>query len=447
MSIDDMKFFLVREALKKSVGIFPYLNEEKVLKFVDSRIEPFSNLPARNFINKFLRVSFDRLKKASPECRRGTLTSFFINAEIMGFLKSRSCKKKYGITAPFTILISPTMRCNLKCIGCYAAKYSKKEDLEFDVINRVIREANELGCYVISVLGGEPFIRKDIFDIFKRNKETYFQVFTNATLIDEKLADEIAKIGRVYPCISIDGLEEYTDIRRGKGTFKKIEKTMNLFKERGIIFGYSTMVTRENNEDVVSDEFIDFLVDKNCFMGWYFAYMPVGKNPDLSLMPTPEQRLYRLKRINAIRDKKNIIISDFWNDAPLVEGCIAAGKQFLHINNNGDVEPCIFVHFAVDNIKGKSLIDALFSPFFKEIRKRQPYNENFLMPCMVIDNPNVLREVVKESGAKPTHPEARLILEDGMTVPIDEYASKFAHICAPAWTEYVAETKFKKMEV
>lgn len=447
MLVEDIKLFLVREALKKSIKIFPYLNEEKVLKFINSRIESFINPPARNFFDKFLRVSFDRLKKASPECRQGALTSFFINAEIMGLLRRRGFEEKNGIRPPFTILISPTMRCNLQCIGCYASKYSKKEDLEFEVIDRIIREANELGCYVITILGGEPFIREDLFEIFKLHKDTYFQVFTNATLINEKLADEIAGIGNIYPCISIDGLEEYTDIRRGKGTFKKLVKTMDLLRERGVIFGYSTMVTRENNELVVSDDFIDFLVDKNCFMGWYFAYMPVGKNPDLSLMPTPEQRLYRLKRINAIRDTKNIIISDFWNDAPLVGGCIAAGNQFLHINNNGDIEPCIFVHFAVDNIKEKSLKEAFFSPLFTGIRKRQPYNENLLMPCMIIDNPHILREVVKESGAKPTHSDAHLILEDEMAVHIDDYASKFSNICAPAWTEYVAETKYKKVGI
>ncbi|GAH67635.1 unnamed protein product, partial [marine sediment metagenome] len=176
----------------------------------------------------------------------------------------------------------------------------------------------------------------------------------------------------------LGGFEKETDRRRGKGAWARIMKSMDVLNDNGVLFGFSVTATRDNNELVVSDEFVDLLIEKGAFVGWYFNYIPIGKEPDMELMPTPEQRDYRRKRILEIRKSKKLIAADFWNDGPLVNGCMAGGKNYLHINANGDVEPCVFVHFAADNIKGKSLTDILTSDFFMAFRKRQPYTENHL---------------------------------------------------------------------
>lgn len=338
-------------------------------------------------------------------------------------------------TSPMVLLISPSMRCNLKCSGCYASEYDQKDDLSMAIIERVVQEAQAIGTYAITILGGEPFIRDDILDLFDNNPSMTFQVFTNGTLIDEDVASRLAQAGNVLVCFSVDGFEAEHDARRGAGVLQRAEQGMSLLRQAGVPFGFSTMVTSANCDTVISEAFTDYLVECGCLWGWHFLYMPVGERPDLSLMPTPEQREHlRINGAARIRADKPLFVMDFWNDAPYVGGCIAAGKEYLHINSKGDVEPCIFTHFATDNIKDKSLAEVLGSPFFTAIRDRQPYDENLLRPCMLIDNTDIARQVVTQTGAYPTHPGAEQLLTS-MADGLDSYAAHYKQIADRAWQQ------------
>ena len=345
--------------------------------------------------------------------------------------------KKHGFNPPNLLVMSPTMRCNLKCFGCYAWQYSKKKDLPYSVCNRIIKEANDVGIYFFVITGGEPFCWDKLYDFLERHNDSFFQIYTNGQLIDDEVAKKLAGLGNAIPCISVEGFEKETEARRGKGSWKKIMDAMDSLSRNGVLFGFSVTATRHNNEMVVSDEFVDLFVEKGAFIGWYFNYIPIGKEPDMELMPTPEQRDYRRERILEIRRTKNIIVSDFWNDGPLVNGCMAGGKNYLHINVNGDVEPCVFVHFASDNIKENGLEDILTSKFFLAFRKRQPYTENHLRPCSIIDNPHILRDIIAEKGAYATHEGAETIIEC-LAGPLDEYADKYKVLADEAWeNDYV----------
>ena len=313
------------------------------------------------------------------------------------------------------------MKCNLRCYGCYAGDYKKGEDLDFEIVNRVINEAKDMGIFFFVISGGEPNTWPYLIEMLETHSDAMFQIYTNGTLIDDKTADEFARLGNAIPCISVEGFEKETDDRRGEGTFRKISDAMDRLRERGVIFGFSAIATRENNEFIVSDEFLDYYNDKGVFIGWYFNYIPIGKKPDLDLMPTPEQRNYRRKRIIEVRDTKRMVVADFWNDGVLTDGCLAGGHAYLHIISTGDVEPCVFCHFAADNIKEKSLEEVLESPFFKAFRNKRPYNENLLMPCTIIDNPQILRDAVKEGGAHPTHKGSESIITT-LAPGLDEYA-------------------------
>ena len=80
----------------------------------------------------------------------------------------------------------------------------------------------------------------------------------------------------------------------------------------------------------------------------------------------------------------------------------------MHINAAGDIEPCAFIHYANSNIKEQSLLEALQSPLFMQYRKKQPFSENYLRPCPLLDNPGELASMVHASGAYSTdlqHPE------------------------------------------
>jgi hypothetical protein len=188
---------------------------------------------------------------------------------------------------------------------------------------------------------------------------------------------------------------------------------------------------------LVSDEFVDPLVAKGALLNWNFLYMPIGRDPSTEPMLTPEERNEFREGILRIRDTKPIFPVDFWGDAPFVNGCIA-GKHYVHIDSEGWVEPCIFTHFATDNIHDVSLADAFNSPFFREIRARQPFNHNLLMPCMLIDNPEMSREIVELTGAKPTHPGAESLFTQ-LRGEIDDYADEVERVFTPAWDCFVAE--------
>ncbi len=380
------------------------------------------------------------IRQTSPHVRERLVNSLLVK-ELMQGNVIRERIRSEGLAAPQTYLISPTMRCNLHCPGCYASGYSRKDDLEFEVIDRILAEGKDLGVFWVTILGGEPFVRQDMWEIYKRHNDVFFQVYTNGTLIDKKAARKLAELGNVLVNFSLEGFEEETDARRGKGVFQKIMQGMDNLREVGAPFGFSSMVTRQNMETIISDEFNDMLIEKGCLIGWHFLYIPVGVHPDTSLMPTAEQReLMRQRGAQRIRNEKPIFVIDFWNDAPYVGGCIAGGRSYFHINARGDVEPCIFVHLAADNIKQKSLKDAINSPYFKAIRTRQPYSDNLLRPCMIIDHPHVLRGLCVESRPYPTDgPVCELVTT--LASDLDRYSDEVAKILDTVWEKEFAVSK------
>lgn len=375
------------------------------------------------------------LKTTDKNCMKKFFTNFLSNSVWYGMPKREKLLQEKGIKTPLVILLSPSMRCNLRCTGCYAANYSREDDIPFEEVDRIVGEARELGIYYFVILGGEPFINDYMLDIYEKYNDVMFTPFTNGTLFDEKLADRVRDLGNVVPMFSLEGFEKETDERRGKGVFQKVMHGMDMLRERGVLFGVSSATGTSNFETVSSDEFIDMLIKKGAKMSWYFIFMPVGVDPDVNLMLTPQQRIELGKRIRRIRTTKPYFAIDFFNDAPVVGGCIA-GKFYCHINSHEDVEPCIFAHFSVANLKGNNLIDVFDTEFFRELRHRQPYNENLLLPCMMIDNPNVVREIVAKTGAKPTDEGARMMIEDKeFQAKLDKVAAEFKPVAEKSWKE------------
>lgn len=423
-------------AIKGAMKILPKLSDEQWLKVIRGKIYKSKKKEERDFMENLLINLKRKIVDVAPNVREKIVMNLINNAMIQGQPRRQEFLKKHGINPPNHLVISPTMACNLKCFGCYAWEYSKKNDLPYDVCNRIIDEANAIGIYFFVITGGEPFYWDNLFDFLERHNDSFFQIYTNGLLIDDKVAEKLAQLGNAIPCISVEGFKEETEARRGIGSWDKIMNTFDTLKRHGVIYGFSVTATRKNNDIVVSDEFIDIMIKKGVFVGWYFNYIPIGREPDMNLMPTPQQRDYRRKRILEIRKTKNITIADFWNDGNLVQGCMAGGKNYLHINVDGDVEPCVFVHFAADNIKEKSLVEIITSPFFMAFRKRQPYSENLLRPCSIIDSPQILRDVIAETGAHPTHEGAETIITT-LAKPLDEYAEAWKCYADKAWeTEY-----------
>jgi len=355
-----------------------------------------------------------------------------------------------GSGVPMTVLVSPTMRCNLKCEGCYAFNHSKTDDLPYEVVDRLVTEAADMGVGFMTVLGGEPFMWKGIFDLMKKHPKMFFQIYTNATFLNKETVKKIKKLGNVILMLSLEGFKEQTDARRGDGTFDRTMAAMDLLKKEGVPFGYSVTVTRGNEEIITSDKFIDMLIDKGALLGWMFLFMPVCGKPEFDLMPTPEQRLHLLNFGKQMRKTKPMIVIDFWNDAPFVGGCIAA-KKYVHINSEGWAEPCIFTHLAQNNIKDSSLQEIMDSDFFRAIRKEQPYNDNLYLPCMWIDNPDISRDLMKNFKLHKTHHDAGEVTEkDEYITEMKKYSTKVAELYHDQWEkdragfEGTARDKFAK---
>lgn len=465
ISLEQIKGFSAKQALRLIGQIIKRISPKQLAKllYLLELIAPDKD--TRNAVG-LARKEFDKkgnwsqlvqkfFKEINPKCREKFIQNLIVNQAFEGKVKRKAFAHQEGFEPPWFILISPTMRCNLNCVGCSTREYSFKNDWSEKLTDRVLNEAKEMGMYFVVTLGGETLIKEDIFDVFKKHNDMYFLIYTNGTLIDEKMAKKLAQVGNVALAISVEGFEKETDARRGKGVWKKILRATEVLKKEGVCFGFSTTMTKQNTNIVCSEKFIDFFIKKGCLFGWYFQYIPVGKNPDINLMPTPVQREKLRKFVHHFcRKTKPILIGDFWNDGPYAKGCLAGGRTYLHVNNDGNVEPCGFVHFATDNIKDKSLKEILNSKFFKEIRKKQQtidapesYSDNLLTPCLIIDQPWVLREIVKKCGAFSTHEGAETIIKDPKIIRhLNQYSKKLHQIEDPIWEKEYCKNcqKYKK---
>ena len=295
--------------------------------------------------------------------------------------------------------------CNLNCNYC---------DTDFDVEKsqdytptELFEEITKLDdVFTVSLTGGEPLVRKDdIIRLCEKHDDCGFHAFTNGTLIDEKFCQDMKRVGNFSVAISLEGFNEVNDLRRGKGVFDKVMHAMDLMKQYGLIFGTSICYTSKNYKVVTSDEFLDMIIEKGARFSWYFHYMPVGNEASCELLPDPDQREYmyhRIRKIRAMKGGKPIFAFDFQNDGEYVGGCIAGGRNYFHINANGDAEPCVFIHYSGANIRKNTLLEILKQPLFMAYYNNQPFNENHLRPCPMLENPEILQRIVKESGAKST---------------------------------------------
>lgn len=422
------------KALRGAIRLAPLWFERRLFAFATTAAEAIEYPQGRQFVRYMLRSLEHILPRGSMQCRRKVLENL-VAGSVSGKMRRIQYQQQTGLRPPYLVVISPTMRCNLRCTGCYAYQYAKDDEMSYELLDRVVGEAEEMGINFITISGGEPFCREDLMDLFAAHPDTYFQVYTNGTLIDRGCAARLAELGNVVPCISVEGFKKETDARRGRGTYKRILKAMRNLREAGVYFGFSATATRLNNDVIVSGEFIDFWNGQGCSVGWYFSYIPIGREPSLDIMPTPEQRVHRRRRLREIREEAPILLMDFWNDGALVGGCMAAGRYYVHVNVHGDVEPCVFAQFAADNVREKPLHAILQSSFFRHIRDRQPFSENYLRPCMIIDHPEVLREAVRKHGARPTYDGGGALLCGSCAAGLDEFSEAWGRVADRQWVE------------
>lgn len=378
------------------------------------------------------------IEETDKELLTNMLLTFAIDAGYIGTSTLRENRDKLKCNIPWIILMDPTSACNLKCKGCWAAEYGHHSNLTLDEMRKIVTEAKALGTHFFMFTGGEPLVRKkDILTVTKENPDCIFLAFTNGTLVDDEFCEELKKSGNFALALSIEGTEETTDFRRGEGVYKKVVDAMALLKKHKCIFGTSICYTSKNYQAVTSDKFYDMEIEAGAKFALYFHYMPIGSDADTSLLLTPEQRehVYRtIRKKRRTRNGKPIFVMDFQNDGEFVGGCIAGGRNYFHINSEGDAEPCVFIHYSDSNIREKSILECLRSPLFKQYYKGQPFNDNMLRPCPMLENPQALRHIIDVTGAKSTNltcPESA----DELCSKCDLYAKEWAPMAKQIWEE------------
>lgn len=425
----------------------PEVNIPKMMNFVDHVIPKNLFVEQRAAVRDAIEKKNNmyqlimRIYELDPGTRISFFQNFILNGNIFGWAEQEKQREKYGCNIPWTILLDPTSACNLHCTGCWAAEYGHNLNLTYQDIDSIIEQGKAMGVYMYIYTGGEPLVRKkDLIQLCEKHSDCIFLCFTNATLIDEDFCKEMLRVKNFIPSISLEGFREANDSRRGQGVYDKVMNGMAMLREYKLPFGISTCYTSRNYNDISSEAFFDKIIDMGALFVWFFHYMPVGKDAVPELLVTPEQRKTVYEHINAFRKTKPIFSMDFQNDAEFVGGCIAAGRRYLHINANGDVEPCVFIHYSNCNIHECTLLEALQSPLFIAYHDGQPFNDNMYKPCPMLENSGVLTEMVKKTGAHSTDPQAPESAEE-LCAKTKDYAANWDPTAEELWKKRTLERK------
>jgi len=385
-----------------------------------------------------LRPFLCRLLEERPRAARKLIHLAYVWANDV---KRRSHLSAPGIVTPVTFVIEPTGRCNLRCPQCYANSTPEGSDLPYEVWKRAVAEAREMGVTLVTLTGGEPFLREAKDRIISRLAADFpnmgFLVYTNATMIDEDAAARLEEVGNVFPGISVEGYERETDGRRGDGYTRKATRVREILAKHEVLYGFSATVTRRNADLLSADEFIARRLEEGDMFGWYFLLQPIGRSPDASMLVMPEQRAKLRDQVYKWRDEgKPIFLGDFWNDGCLVGGCIAGGRYYFHIYANGDISPCVFAPIACGNVldvfNGKSEYRSLADfvnrhPFFAKFREKQQEVTDYRAPCLLMDHPEKLREICAQAPWYPANNMPEGYLDGGIARALDS--------CSKDWEE------------
>ncbi len=239
--------------------------------------------------SKWMQYAYRAINEIDPHILKMNALNLVYEGMFAGYNYVMELREKYDCNMPWILLFDPTSACNLHCKGCWAAEYGNRLNLSFEDMDRIVTEGEELGIHWYMCTGGEPTCRKeDLFKLAEKHQSSVFHLFTNGTLIDQAFCDRVKQLGNMAFFISIEGIGDATDDRRGAGVYDRVMHAMDLMKENGLLFGTSICYTSANYKAVTSDEFMDMLISHGVRFNWYFHYMPIGDGANVNLMLNAE---------------------------------------------------------------------------------------------------------------------------------------------------------------
>ncbi len=306
-----------------------------------------------------------------------------------------------GIYFPPFLFISIINSCQLRCQGCWVDVAAPRKMLSLEELNRIIRDARRHGNRFFGLLGGEPFLHPQLLDVLAAHPDCYFQIFTNGQLITDEVAAELRRVGNATPLISIEGNEIVSDQRRGRlNVLSKTLAGLEACRRHRLITGVATSVCR-TNIDLVSEEWLRRLIAMGVHYVWFYTYRVIGPNAHPELALTPEQVLQVRRFAVEMRRKLPIAIVDaYWDDEGRALCPMATGVSH-HISPYGDIEPCPIIQFATETIRdGPDLFELMTRSRFLEDFRRTAANTT--RGCIVLERPDLVRELVLKHGARDT---------------------------------------------
>ncbi|WP_143317972.1 radical SAM protein [Clostridium sp. HBUAS56017] len=314
--------------------------------------------------------------------------------------KKRDNLQEKGENVPVFLISSITSSCNLFCKGCYARANKscgeglQKKQLSSERWKEIFNEAKDIGIPFIVLLGGEPLMRKDIIEKAAKVKNIMFPIFTNGIIFDENYLKLFDKSRNLLPMLSIEGDKSQTDNRRGEGTYDALIRLMDNLNRKGILYGVSVTVTRENINTVTGKDFFDGLYKKGCKILIFVEYVPVTEGTKY-LAPTDNERSILEKGQQKLREEyKDSIFISFPGDEKYSEGCLAAGRGFFHINVDGSAEPCPFSPYSDTNLGNTSLRETLKSPLFRRLNETEMLVGEHYGGCLLFQKESDVKDLL-----------------------------------------------------
>lgn len=301
---------------------------------------------------------------------------------------------------PAFLMLSITNRCNLKCEGCWVEQTRPVQELSLEQIHGIINTSEKYDSRFFGILGGEPLLHPEIFRIFECHPQTYFQLFTNGTLLTEKCCARLADLGNVTPLISIEGLETESTIRRGgSDTFSRSVSSLEAAAKTGLFCGVAASINRRNFDELVSEDYLNFVIGKGAHYIWYYIYRPCGSNPKPENALDREQ-ISRLRRfIVEQRTKAKILIVDAYWDEFGRAVCPGAMGLAHHIAPNGAVEFCPVIQFTGEYLNEQATnLEHIFQQN-DFLRKMRSFSIDAGRSCVYMESPGELAEFMKKTGA------------------------------------------------
>ncbi len=312
---------------------------------------------------------------------------------------------------PAFMMISVTEACNLACSGCWVTK-GGKQSLTPEQLNGIITQSKSQGSYFFGILGGEPLMYHGLFDVFEKHPDCYFQLFTNATLITPQLAQRMRELGNVTPLISIEGLRDESDRRRGRNdVYERTLQGLRACRKAKLIFGVAASICKSNFEELVSREHLENMAREGAAFMWYYIYRPVGADAHPENALSKEQvRQLREFIVTQRRNAPLIIIDVYWGaDGKAI--CPGATGMSHHISPSGYVEFCPPLQVAMEklNADGSNLVDICHnSQFLSDLRKMIAETTR---GCILMEDPEKLTEFLSMRGVIETTSRASFMEE------------------------------------